>query len=234
MAVKWQVTETAQTVFFDNSDEPESRLYKLGAQALSNSELLSLLLVEKRGADRLAIAQGLLQRFGGLFGLQRTPLVDIDGFSPDLKTGLAIKAAVEIGRRLSLESQVELPAINSPSDAASLVLYEMAGLDHEELWIMILNQRNKVTSIDHLYKGSVNSSQVRVGELFKTAISMKASAIIACHNHPSGSTDPSPDDVALTRAIIQAGKLLDIELLDHLVLGQNRWVSLKERGLGFS
>lgn len=234
MAVKWKVTETAQTVFFDSSDEPESRLYKLGAQALSNAELLSLLLVEKRGADRLTLAQGLLQRYGGLFGLQRTPLVDIDDFSPDLKTGLAIKAAVEIGRRLALESQADSPGINSPSDAAALVQYEMSGLDHEELWIMILNQRNKVMTIDHLYKGSVNSSQVRVGELFKTAISMKASAIIACHNHPSGDPTPSPDDVALTRAVIQAGKLLDVDLLDHIVIGQGRWVSLKERGLGFS
>ncbi len=234
MAIKMKCAETAQLVFLDNSDEPESRLYKLGAQALSNSELLALLLVEKRGADRMVLAQGLLQRYGGLHGLQKTALVDIDGFSSDLKTGLAIKAAIELGRRLSLETQVENPGINSPSDAAALVQYEMSGLDHEELWIMILNQRNKVMNVEKLYSGSVNSSQVRVGELFKTAISMKASAIIACHNHPSGDPTPSPDDVALTRAIIQAGKLLDTDLLDHLVIGLGRWVSLKERGLGFS
>ncbi len=234
MAVKWKVTETAQTVFFDDSDEPESRLYRLGAEALSNSELLSLLLVEKRGADRLAIAQGLLQRYGGLHGLQRTPLVDIDGFSKELRTGLAIKAAIELGRRVSLESPIQRTAINSPADAAALVQYEMAGLDHEELWVMAMNQRNCVINIDHLYKGSVNSSQVRVGELFKAALSYRASSIICIHNHPSGDPTPSPDDVALTRAIIQAGKLLDIDVLDHLVIGQGRWISLKERGLGFS
>ncbi|MCX6083287.1 MAG: DNA repair protein RadC [Chloroflexi bacterium] len=234
MAIKMKCAETAQLVFLDNSDEPESRLYKLGAQALSNSELLALLLVEKCGADRMVLAQGLLQRYGGLHGLQKTALVDIDGFSSDLKTGLAIKAAIELGRRLSLETQVERTAINSPSDAAALVQYELSGLDHEQLWVISTNQRNQVVSIDHLYKGSVNSSQVRVGELFKVALSYRASAIIVAHNHPSGDPTPSPDDVAVTRAIVQAGKLLDIDVLDHIVIGMGRWVSLKERGLGFS
>jgi DNA repair protein RadC len=124
--------------------------------------------------------------------------------------------------------------INSPSDAAALVQYEMSGLDHEQLWVISTNQRNQVVSIDRLYKGSVNSSQVRVGELFKVALSYRASAIIVAHNHPSGDPTPSPDDVAVTRAIFQAGKLLDIDVLDHIVIGQGRWVSLKERGLGFS
>jgi DNA repair protein RadC len=85
-----------------------------------------------------------------------------------------------------------------------------------------------------VYKGSVNSSQVRVGELFKDAIRINASAIIVVHNHPSGDPTPSPDDVAATRAIVQAGKLLDVDVLDHMVIGQGKWVSLKERGLGFS
>ncbi len=87
--------------------------------------------------------------------------------------------------------------------------------------------------IVEVYKGSVNSSQVRVGELFKDAIRTNSSAIIVVHNHPSGDPTPSPDDVAVTRAIVQAGKLLDIDVLDHMVIGQGKWVSLKERGLGF-
>ena len=88
--------------------------------------------------------------------------------------------------------------------------------------------------IVEVYQGSVNSSQVRVGEVFQAAISRHASALILIHNHPSGDPTPSPDDVAVTRAIVQAGKLLDIDLLDHLVIGQSKWVSLKERGLGFN
>mgnify|MGYP000185724185 FL=1 len=99
---------------------------------------------------------------------------------------------------------------------------------------LLLDARNRVLDIITQYRGSVNSSQVRVGELFKSAVRRNVVNLIVVHNHPSGDPTPSPDDVALTRAIIQAGKLLDIEVLDHLVIGRGRWVSLKERGLGFS
>jgi DNA repair protein RadC len=99
---------------------------------------------------------------------------------------------------------------------------------------MLLDSRNRVMEIVEVYHGSVNSSQVRVGELFKPAVQRMAAAIICVHNHPSADPTPSPDDVAVTRAIVQAGKLLEIQLLDHIVVGGNRYVSLKERGLGFS
>ncbi|HNE70460.1 MAG TPA: JAB domain-containing protein, partial [Anaerolineales bacterium] len=104
----------------------------------------------------------------------------------------------------------------------------------EHLRVLLLDRRNRVLETVEVYKGSVNSSQVRVGELFKDAIRANASAIIVAHNHPSGDPTPSPDDVAVTRAMVQAGKLLDVDVLDHLVIGLGRWVSLKERGLGFS
>jgi DNA repair protein RadC len=113
------------------------------------------------------------------------------------------------------------------------LLYEMSALEQEELRTVLLDVRNRVLETVTLYRGSVSSSQVRVGELFKAAVRRNASNIIVVHNHPSGDPTPSPDDVALTRAIVQAGKLLDIDVLDHLVIGRGRWVSLKERGLGF-
>jgi DNA repair protein RadC len=144
-----------------------------------------------------------------------------------------IKAAIELGRRLLVESPEDRPAIHSPGDAAGLLLFEMSALEQEELRIILLDVRNRVVDITTLYRGSVSSSQVRVGELFKTAVRRNASSIIVVHNHPSGDPAPSPDDVSLTRGIVQAGKLLDIDVLDHLVIGQGRWVSLKERGLGF-
>ena len=103
----------------------------------------------------------------------------------------------------------------------------------EHLWVILLDTRLKLIEISRLYKGSVNSSQIRVGEIFREAVRVKAHSIAICHNHPSGDPTPSPDDVAVTRAIVQAGKLLDIDLIDHIVIGQGRWVSLKERGLGF-
>jgi DNA repair protein RadC len=170
-----------------------------------------------------------------LAGLHRAPFTDIKKQRGLGKAKVSqIKAAIELGRRLTIESPEERPSINSPADAASLVQYEMSALEQEHLRVMLLDRRNRVLETVEVYKGSVNSSQVRVGEVFKEAVRKNASAIIVVHNHPSGDPTPSPDDVAVTRAIVQAGKLLDVEVLDHLVIGQGRWVSLKERGLGFA
>jgi DNA repair protein RadC len=109
----------------------------------------------------------------------------------------------------------------------------MSALPQEHLRVVVLDTRNRLISIEKIYVGSLNSSMVRVGELFRPAIQRNAASIIVVHNHPSGDPTPSPEDVTLTKAIVQAGKLLDIEVLDHLIIGQGRFVSLKERGLGF-
>ncbi len=218
------------------SDRPRERLASLGPQALSNAELIAILLrVGVRGENAVAVGQRLLNRFGGLSGLHRAPFKELMG-----QRGLGeakacqIKAAIELGRRLTLESPEERPAINSPADAAALVQYEMSALEQEHLRVMLLDRRNRVMETAEVYKGSVSSSQIRIGEVFKAAVRSNASALIVIHNHPSGDPTPSPDDVAVTRAIVQAGKLLDVEVLDHLVIGQGRWISLKERGLGFA
>lgn len=218
------------------SDRPRERLAALGPQALTNAELIAILLrVGVKGENAVQVGQRLLQAFGGLRGLHRAPykqLMDQHGMG-EAKAS-QIKAAIELGRRLTLESPEEKLSINSPGDAAALVQYDMSALEQEHLRVILLDRRNRVLEIVEVYKGSVNSSQVRVGELFKEAIRANASAIIVTHNHPSGDPTPSPDDVAVTRAMVQAGKLLDIDVLDHLVIGQGKWISLKERGLGFS
>jgi DNA repair protein RadC len=145
-----------------------------------------------------------------------------------------IKAAIELGRRLAADSPEDRVSVHSPQDAADLIRYEMSALEQEELRVILLDNRNRLLGQpETVYRGSINSSQVRVGELFKTAIRRNAAALIVAHNHPSGDPTPSPDDVAVTRAIVQAGKLLDIDVLDHLVIGAGKFVSLKERGLGF-
>jgi DNA repair protein RadC len=144
-----------------------------------------------------------------------------------------IKAALALGLRLT-EPTGDRPVINSPADAAALVQPEMSLLEQEFLRVMLLDTRNRLLDIVEVYHGAVNSSQVRLAEVFKPAIQRMAPAILVCHNHPSGDPTPSPDDVAVTRAMVQAGKLLDVDLLDHLVIGGSRYVSLKERGLGFS
>jgi DNA repair protein RadC len=203
---------------------------------LTNAELIAILLrVGVPGENAVEVGQRLLQKYKGILGLRRAPVEDlVSEHGIGQAKAAQIKAAIELGQRLSLESPEERPVTNSPADAAALVKYEMAGLEQEHLRVFLLDTRNRVLDIVEIYKGSVSSSQVHVGELFKPAIRRTASAIILAHSHPSGDPTPSPDDVAVTRAVIQAGKLLDVEVLDHIVIGQGRWVSLKERGLGFN
>ncbi len=221
---------------FDEAERPRERLARLGAQSLSNAELIAILLrVGVPGENAVQVGQRLLQTYGGISGLQRADFKEVCT-QHGLGTAKVaqIKAAIELGRRLTLESPEERPAIHSPADAAALVQYEMSALEQEELRVLLLDTRNRVMDIVPVYRGSINSSQVRIGELFKAAIRRNAASIVVIHNHPSGDPTPSPDDVAITRGIVQAGKLLDVDVLDHLVIGRGKFVSLKERGLGFA
>lgn len=220
----------------DQSERPRERLLSLGPQALSTAELIAILLrVGVSGESAVEVGKRLLNRFNGIAGLHRASINELmDQHAIGEAKAAQIKAAIELGRRLMVEQPNERRAISGPGDAADLVRYEMSALDQEHLRVILLDRKNFVLQIVEVYKGSVNSAQVRVGELFKQAVRTNASALIVVHNHPSGDPTPSPDDVAVTRAIIQAGKLLDVDVLDHLVIGQGKWVSLKERGLAFS
>jgi len=217
-------------------ERPRERLAKLGPQSLTNAELLGILLrVGMVGETAVQVGQRLLQTFGGISGIHRASFDELSSQKGiKLAKAAQIKAAIELGRRLVLEAPEERPAIHSPADAAELVQYEMCALEQEELRVLLLDTRNRVVHIETVYRGSVNSSQVRVAEIFKTAIRRNASNLIVIHNHPSGDPTPSPDDIAITRAILQAGELLDVKLLDHIIVGSGRFVSLKERGLGFT
>ena len=217
------------------SERPRERLTSLGPQALTNAELIAILLrVGVTGENAVQVGQRLLQQFGGLGGLHRAPIEElIHQHGIGEAKAAQIKAAIELGRRLTLEVPEERPMINSPTDAAALVQYEMSALEQEHLRVLLLDTRNHVLDIVEVYRGSVNTSQVRVGEVFKAAIRRNATAIIVVHNHPSGDPTPSPDDVAVTRAFVQAGKLVDVDVLDHFIIGRGKFVSMKERGLGF-
>lgn len=219
----------------DEAERPRERLAKHGPQALSTAELLAILLrTGVPGENAVQVGQRLLQDLGGLAGIHRAAFEDVcNQYGIGTAKAAQIKAAIELGHRLLVEAPEERPSIHSPADAANLLLYEMSALEQEELRLILMDVRNRVMSVVTQYRGSTTSSQVRVGELFKVAIRRNAPNLIVAHNHPSGDPTPSPDDVALTRAIVQAGKMLDIEVLDHLVIGRGRWVSLKERGLGF-
>jgi DNA repair protein RadC len=207
--------------------------YRVSSNATTCS-LAELLAAVVGGAKQIEVAEGLLSRFGGdvhrMYKANVAEIAQVQGIGQ--QTAVRIRAALALGLRLH-EPTGERAVINSPADAAALVQYEMSLLEQEYLKVMLLDTRNRVVDIIEVYHGSVNSSQVRVGEIFKPAIQRNAPAIIVVHNHPSQDPTPSPDDVAVTRAIVAAGKLLDISLLDHLIVGGNRFISLKERGLGF-
>jgi DNA repair protein RadC len=218
-----------------SSDRPRERLQYAGAGALSNAELLAIILrTGMKGKNALVMAQGLLSKYKGLAGLARASFGEL---SREGGVGAAksaqIQAAFELGRRLLVASPDERPQITSPADAANLLLPEMGLLEQEHLRTLLLDTKHRVLASPTVYVGNVNTSLIRVAELFREAIRLNCAAVIVAHNHPSGDPTPSPDDVRVTEQIVQAGKLLDIEVLDHLVIGRQRYVSLKERGLGF-
>ncbi|MFQ5943498.1 MAG: DNA repair protein RadC [Anaerolineales bacterium] len=218
-----------------SDDRPRERLEMQGPQALSNPELLAILLgTGAPGLSAVQLAQELLDKFGGLPGLHRAEygdLVGTHGIGPAKAAQLG--AAVELGRRLSAAVPEDRPAIQSPEQAAELVMYEMGALSQEHLRVLLLDTRNRLIRITEIYHGSLNTSLIRVGEVFRDAVRANAASVIVVHNHPSGDPSPSPEDISVTRAMVDAGRLLDIEVLDHLVIGAGRFISLKSKGLGF-
>ena len=217
------------------AERPRVRMRGVGPAALSTSELLAIILrVGVTGESVITMATRLLSTYHGLSGLSRadfSQLAKEHGMGP-AKTAQVL-AALELGRRLMAEPPDEHLQIRAPGDASVLLLPMLGHQVQEHFVVLYLDTRNRVIDQETLYKGSLNTSLVRIAEVFRGAVRRNCLSIIVAHNHPSGDPSPSPEDVALTRRLIEAGKLLEISVLDHLVVGQNRYVSLRERGIGF-
>ncbi len=214
------------------AEQPLARLEKLGPSALSSNELLLLLLDAK--ADPLLPLQ-LINTWGTLDGMANASPLELLRVKGMTRVRSArLRAALELGKRARGEQYPDHPIVRSPADAAELLIPEMSGLQQEQMRVILLNTKNRVLGISTVYQGSIHTTVIRVSELFREAVQHNAAAVIIAHNHPSSDPTPSPEDVAVTREIVQAGKILDVDVTDHLIIGgQQKFVSLKERGLGF-
>ncbi|WP_116191402.1 RadC family protein [Paenibacillus taihuensis] len=215
-----------------NSDRPRERLMSSGAEALSHSELLAILL--RTGTKResaVLLASRILNECGDLRGLVDMSIAEMTKIR-GIGTAKAIqlRAGIELGRRIARSQQGELPTIRKPADAANLLMEELRYLKQEHFVCLFLNTKNQVILKETLSVGTLNATLVHPREVFRAAIKCSSASLICVHNHPSGDPTPSPEDIALTKRLIDAGELVGIDVLDHLVIGDNRFISLKERG----
>lgn len=213
---------------------PRERLLKEGPQYLSAIELLAIML--RSGSARVSaidLATAILNRCDGklrrLLDMSPEELASFKGVGP-AKTA-QVMAALELGRRVAMATAWDQPVIRSPENAAALIMEQVRHMDREHFGVLLLNTKNQVLDRETISIGTLNSSTVHPREVFKAAIRRSAAAVILYHNHPSGDPTPSEQDIAVTKRLVEAGDIIGIGVLDHLVIGDNRFTSFKAKGL---
>ena len=216
-------------------ERPRERLVARGAAGLSSAELIGLLWSSgARGSSVSAMAEDALVRCEGVAGLasaSQRELERVPGVGPARAAQLT--AAFELGRRAVLDWPSGRWTIRGPRDLASRLVADLGHQQREELRVVLLDTRNGVLAMPTVYRGNVSAALVRIAELFRDAVRLHASRLILVHNHPSGDPTPSADDLHMTAEAVAAGRLLDIAVLDHLVVGHGTWSSLRDRGVAF-
>lgn len=214
-------------------ERPRERMMNYGAEALSHAELLAILLrTGTKDESVMHLANRIMRQVGSirqLVDLSIEELTEIKGIGT--AKAIQIKAGIELGRRITRTGKEEVKAIRSPRDAADLLIEQLRYLQKEHFVCLFLNTKNHIISQETLSMGSLNASIVHPREVFRAAIKCSSASVIFAHNHPSGDPTPSPEDAALTKRLVDAGKIIGIEVLDHLVIGDMKFVSLKEQGL---
>ena len=216
------------------SERPQERLLRNGPGSLNNAELLALIL--RTGSQRenvIRLSERVLARLGGLQGLLTATPHSLESLHGLGTSKLAqVLALAELARRASALPAPEHPIVREAADAARLLM-DMATLAQEHVRVLLLDARRQCTGIHTIYIGTVNATALRAAEVYREAVARNAPALIVAHNHPSGDPSPSPEDIALTRTLVAAGRVLDIQLIDHLIIGHGAWRSLRELKLGF-
>lgn len=215
------------------NERPKEKLFKYGADVLSNSELLALILrTGTRNENVIALSSRLLSELDGLDGILYADPAEIMSIKGIKHTKASqILALSELFKRFrTLKACSKDVKITSPKDVAGLIMGEMMNLEQEVLKVLLLSTKNIIIGTKDVFKGSLNSSIVHPREIFKQAIKRNSASIIICHNHPSGDPTPSKEDINVTLRIKECGKIIGIELLDHIIIGKNKFVSFKETG----
>ena len=216
-------------------ERPRERLARRGAAGLSAAELIGLVWGSgSPGRSAVQVATEALAVAGSLSNLAAASPPELEAISGIGGARAAqLAAAFELGRRLLADWPTGRLTVRAPRDLADRLILQMGRLEREELRVVVLNTRNAVLAIETVYRGNVSTALVRVGELFRDAIRQHAAGLILVHNHPSGDPAPSPDDLHLTAEAVAAGRLLDVPVLDHLIIGHEAFISLRDRGIPF-
>lgn len=211
---------------------PQEKLYKYGSESLSDEELLAIILRSGTKKENvLNLSTRIISKFKNINGILDASLDDLMKISGIKEVKAAqLMAVSEICRRYNGKSDVNV-VISSPKDAADFVMNKMMHLKQEILKVLLLNKKNMIIGERDVFIGGLDSSIVCPREIFNVAIKNSAASIIICHNHPSGNPNPSNEDINVTKRIMESGKIVGIELLDHLIIGYNEYISMKEKGI---
>lgn len=217
------------------NERPRERLIKYGPQMLSNAELIAIILrTGYKEENALSLATRLLGEAPSGNGLEFLLDSSVEELAKIKGIGLAkaveLKAAVELGRRVGIISK-KVQYVKSPQDVGDLLMEEMRYLKKEHFNIIMLNTKNQVIGIENISIGTLNTSLVHPREVFHAAIKRSSASIVLVHNHPSGDPTPSREDIAITQRMIEAGKILGIEVLDHVIIGNGKFLSLKQENM---
>ncbi|CAH1201048.1 MULTISPECIES: RadC family protein [Paenibacillus] len=216
-----------------HEERPRERMMEYGAGALSHAELLAILLrTGTRKESAVHMAQRILAETGGIRSLMDLTLEELTAMKGIGKAkAVQLKAGIELGHRIAKSKLAQSPSIRTPRDAADILVEQLRYLQKEHFVCLFLNSKNHIIAQETLSMGSLNASIVHPREVFRAAIKCSSASIVCAHNHPSGDPTPSPEDIQITKRLIEAGTIVGIDVLDHLVIGDGTYVSLKEKGL---